>query len=151
MQPNDPVQDHEKLYRAIPDNIDIIKISNGETRISSTAFNDPKREPSTDRAELCGHNPEYTQKIYGNNAGVLSLLACKIRGIPPEIHGTTGNKYLTDVRPDPFPEESPENHAHALIFVHPDKCTPNIFDRIKKALSRIAATEILPQHLREID
>jgi hypothetical protein len=144
MSPHSPVEDQELLYRAVPDNPDFIRNDGGKVRISSTAFNDPKMEPSVDRANLCEYKPKYTRR---GDGGVLSLIAKDIRDIPPTTHGKTGKDFTADIKPDPLPG----NSAHALIFVHPDECTPGVFDRIKKALSRIARIELYPVSLQEID
>lgn len=135
-----PVGDEEILYRAVANEARYFpRDAEGNTRISSTAFNDAGRRPSVDRAALCPGGPEETQARFRAGSGVLSLVARDVRSLSA-IHGATGQLYNVDVEPVPLPE----NPAHAEIFGRPPFDTDKVFDRIKQSLARLAVVSLPP-------
>lgn len=70
-----PIGDEEILYRAVANEARYFPVdAEGNTRISSTAFNDAGRRPSVDRAALCPGGPEETRARFRAGSGVLSLV-----------------------------------------------------------------------------
>ena len=139
--PEMPVANDEILYRAVMNEARFFPSDgHGGYRISSIAFNDIERRPSVDRAALCPNGASNTQNRFRSGSGVLSLVAAEIRQIAA-THGSTGQVYFVDVEPVPLPN----NPAHAEIFGRPPFDTDKIFDRIKQALSRLAAVSIAPE------
>ena len=135
-----PVRNQEKLYRAVRNDLRILTVDcDGNSRISSMAFNDPGCRPSVDRAALCPGGPAETRDRFSPVSGVLSLVTCEVRSLTA-AHGGTGITYDVDVEPVPLPD----NPSHAEICGRPPFDTDRVFERIKQALSRIATVEIPP-------
>ena len=135
---NEPVRDEEILYRAVANEVRYFPVdAEGNTRISSTTFNDAGRRPSVDRAVLCPGGLKDTQSRFRAGSGVLSLITRDVRSLSA-AHGTTGQLY--NVEPVPLPE----NPAHAEVFGRPPFDTDKVFDRIKQALARIAVITLPP-------
>lgn len=107
----------------------------GGYHVTSAAFGS-SRQPSVDRAFLCNHDPETSQRR--PNECIVSFTAGEVRNIK-------GFGQSVDVVPDPNPPENPSNSAHALIVVDPPLST-NQFRRFKQRLAGIADSrwEIAP-------
>lgn len=144
-QPSEaPIADDAVLYRAVindPDRYFPVD-AQGNRRVSSMAFNDPKRRPSVDRAALCPGGPEETRGRFSPGSGVLSLVARDVRALTA-THGGTGQVYGVDVEAVPLEA----NPAHAEIFGRPPFDTDKVFERIKQALARIAVLALRPDGL----
>jgi hypothetical protein len=135
---SDRIADEELLYRRVLR--DHLVREDGALRISSQAFADRSMQPSVDRAELCDHDPRWTQQEPTN--GVLSLLAADVRGTLPQRdeRGRETGVYAIDVKPDPLPD----NPAHALIYAEPPFATRSVFRRLLERLAQMARIELLP-------
>ena len=136
----DKVEDDEVLYRSVPSGC--FTIADGALRLTSTAFNDPAKKPSVDRAKLCGANPAYTKKKPTD--GVVSLTALSVRQIADviqnDVHGQPILAHEVNVIPDVVKNhpDLPDNPAHALIVTHPDLANNRVFKRLKESLARTA-------------
>ncbi len=135
---NDHVCDAETLYRSVPNRrgTSYLPISGGGYCVSKAAFEDrQKQQPSVDRAKL-RNNPEASRRSH--DALVVSLTAGRVRGI--EWSSTI------DVKPDPNPQEDPDNDAHALITTGEPFASKGEFNRFKQALAIVANSnwEIAP-------
>ncbi len=73
----DPVLDDEILYRRVTFKGGGIKYEHDAFRISASSFNDPKKQPSVDRALLQDKNPENSKKHL--TEGIVSLVTGKVR------------------------------------------------------------------------
>ena len=137
----DKVEDDEVLYRSVPNGC--FTIADGALRLTSTAFNDPTKKPSVDRANLCGANPAYTKKKPTD--GVVFLTALSVRRIADVVqndkHGKPILAHAVDAIPDPVINHPilPDNLAHALIVVNPDFESGSPFRKLKESLARIAS------------
>ena len=137
----DKVEDDEGLYRSVPK--ECFSIADGPLRLSSTAFNDPSKKPSVDRAKLCGSDPAYTKKKPTD--GVVSLTALSVRQIADVVQNDkNGNLELAhsvDVIADPVKDNPvlPDNLAHALIVANPAFQSTGVFKKLKECLARIAS------------
>ena len=134
MDNNGTVRDDEVLYRRIQKNLEEPnRYSYDNTRkvtIHSTAFFDPNRQPSVDRAELRGFNPALSQ--IDETDGIVSLIASHVRAIPIEDHAV-------DVIYAPILD----NPAHSQITITPLGIISNTKQRkafriLRKALARLA-------------
>jgi hypothetical protein len=134
ISPTSPVEDAEILYRSVRLSDGGYKDENGTIKISSSAFNDRKMQPSVDRATLKNNEPKNSQK--SPTDCVVSLITKDIREEKIERNGT---EYVLDVRP--YPNE--ENQAHAIIVSSPEYQNEKAFRKVKEKLSRLAKL-ILP-------
>lgn len=134
MDNNDTVRDDEELYRHVrknaeePDRYSYDDI--GKVTIHSTAFFDPNRQPSVDRAELREFNPALSQ--IDETDGIVSLIAGNVRSIPIADH-------IVDVIYAPILD----NPAHSQITITPEGTISNTkrrkaFRTLRKALARLA-------------
>lgn len=137
------VADDERLYRRV--RADWAPLKDGARRISSQAFNDTGRKPSVDRASL-RTSPDET-KIDATD-GVASLEARQVRGIDsvivnPNAPPDDRRPYRVDVHPRPIPPFGDAgdvpNPAHAQIESDPAIDSGSRFNKLKDALTRIAA------------
>ena len=102
----------------------------GKVTIHSTAFFDPNRQPSVDRAELRGFNPVLSQ--IDETDGIVSLIAGNVRSIPIADH-------TVDVIHAPVSG----NPAHSQIVITAEGTISNTkqrkaFRTLRKALARLA-------------
>ena len=140
----DKVEDDEVLYRSVSKDCFTIA-ADGALQLTSTAFNDRTKNPSVDRAKLCGSNPVYAKKKQTD--GVVSLTALSIRRIVDVVqndkHGKPKLAHAVDVIPDPVKDDPvlPDNLAHALIVTNPDFESGNVFRKLKESLARIASQD----------
>ena len=134
MSKNDFVRDDEELYRRVRKNSEkpnrYSYDDTGEVTIHSTAFFDPNRQPSVDRAELREFNPTLSKK--DKTDGIVSLIAGHVRAIPIEDH-------TVDVVYAP----TSDNSAHSQIIMTPECCISNskqrrAFRNLRRALARLA-------------
>ena len=134
MDNKDTVRDDEELYRHVQKNAEepyrYSYDNTGKVTIHSTAFFDPKRQPSVDRAELRGFNPALSQ--IDETDGIVSLIASHVRAIPIEDH-------TVDVIYAPILD----NPAHSHITIIPEGPISNskqrrAFRTLRKALARLA-------------
>ena len=139
----DPVDDSEELYRRVPsDQMYFKRELTGEIRVSRSAFSDRRQRPSVDRAQLCRHDPSWTQKG-DESAGVVSLLTQNVRLIGDIISiSSDGTSVFHTVDVVAAPE--PDNIAHAEIITVPHLEKNNPFKRLQGKLAEIAKWEILP-------
>ena len=121
----DKVENAEILYRRVPNQQpEFYSVADGGLQLSASAFNDPAKQPSVDRARKCNSNPAHTKKNLTD--GVVSLDALSVRQIADIIqkddHGQPKLTYKIDIIPDPIKDHPslPDNPAHALIVSCPD-------------------------------
>lgn len=129
------VLDDETLYRSVPIGQNLYRTDpDGRWRLSSQAFNDRTREPSVDRATLCGDDP--TRSQFRSTDGVVKVYAKEVRSISG-ISGSGGGAarrtvtYDIDVVPAPLAE----NPAHAVIKPSPAYKSGSVFKRVLEALA----------------
>jgi len=140
--PCDFVADDEVLYRRVPNTTSHFAYPEGRLHISSSAFNDPARKPSVDRARLRGNKPNLT-KVRPTD-GVVSLIARDVRAIANVVQqdqlGEVRQRHSVDVAPAPLEPcgQAPGNPAHALIVTDPALASNSAFDRLKESLARLA-------------
>ncbi len=143
----DRVDDPEHLYRRVMQGKGHYKLTDGQPRVSSSAFGDRNMRPSVDRAVLCGNDP--SSSVQQETDAVLWLVAVEVRQIDlrQQHEGDSPEyRYLIDVVPRPMPE----NPAHAQIEPNPDYKTKSRFRKVLERLARLAENHwaILPHELR---
>lgn len=134
----DRVDDDEVLYRSVKRTLWKQK-NDGEFYLSSQAFADRNRRPSVDRAELCGHDPSYTQ--FRPSDYVCSLVAEDVRAIATVVKrdrkGVPQVRHNIDVEPVPLSD----NVAHAEIYAVPEISGGRLFERLLERLAYLARWE----------
>jgi len=136
----DYVDDEELLYRRVfPEHI---LLSDGTHQIHSQAFTDRYRQPSVDRARLCGNDPTHTQQQPG--FGVISVRAFQVRQIvliqrDPAVQEVVVRPF--DVKPDPLPD----NPAHAVIYTIPEFDSQRTFRKLLDRLKHLGEIVLLPR------
>lgn len=146
MSQQDEVGPDELLYRCIRAK-HIVPIEGGFA-CSESAFMDPNKEPSVDRASLCNDDPTHTRREPSD--AVASLITHEVRDIKTVVKrtGSTGQTiaftYKIDVKPDPIKDDPilPDNPAHAKIY-EDQELTNNPFRRLREELAELAII-ILP-------
>ncbi|MUG97109.1 hypothetical protein F7734_34175 [Scytonema sp. UIC 10036] len=146
---DDVVTDDELLYRCVFHGGNYYQMEEHGVRLSSQAFADRGQAPSVDRAKLCNHNPQWTQK--NTNDAVVSLVAGDIRMIDDIVQKDAKGKeiiyaYKIDVHPRPLGD----NPAHAQIEPSPAYQNRNVFRKVSEKLARLA-TERVAHHGWEIE
>jgi len=136
----DPIEDDEIIYRRVRPR-DAHKQPDGSYRFGSQAFADRGREPSVDRARCCSSS-EFTRNSPEN--GVCSVVATEVRAHrfdqADDKGRPTGTTFVADVHRDPLPD----NHAHCLVRLHPQKASGSIFKRLLESLARCAKIVLEP-------
>lgn len=140
----DFIENHEEVYRRVPCDRNMYSMVDGKVKFSSTAFNDPGRRPSVDRATL-RDSPADTK----NDAtdGIVSLRTGDIRAIYVEITNPEENgqkkNYYVDVVSRPVkkdnPDGLPENLAHSQVESDPFMASTSRFRKLKEALAFLAS------------
>lgn len=133
-----PVEDDEVVRRAVKDDPTHFACdANGALlRLGQSAFNDPEKRPSVDRAVLQPAGAQAARRA--DTDGVVSLVARDIRNIAGVAtfndKGKVVQEHEVDVRHDPLNN----NRAHALVVTAPQIATDGTFKRLKEALCRLA-------------
>lgn len=146
---NELVLDSEILYRRVVYGSSYEYTENGEPVVTQTAFSDPKKQPSVDRALLCNHDPSRTQGKDLRN-GVVSLITAEVRAIGDiSTNSAPLVKHTIDVIYVPILDE---NLAHAEIRAAPEIASDKVFRRLRVALAILAQKrkwEIYPSDYRD--
>jgi hypothetical protein len=131
------VEDKEMLFRAVKDhdNHHLTDPSGMLMRLGQSAFNDPERRPSVDRAEMRGDAVATRQD---DSDGVVQLQTSEVRGIPCATMDAKGQKTLLKHGIDVHHRPLPENHAHGQIEAAPEIASDGAWKRLKEALCRVA-------------
>lgn len=141
-----PVGDGEVLWRNVrPEEV---TYPDGQLKISATAFNDFKKQPSVDRKDL-RNDPSETKK--GPVDGVAQLVTSDVRAIviqvdpnAKDVAKKTQNHKIDviarEILADPA-NAVDENLAHAQIEASPDYINDTRFKKLKDALCRLAQTQ----------
>lgn len=134
---SDLIPDEEWVLRSVrPESA---PMREGRRLIHSEAFNDRWMKPSVDRANL--KPPEQAKR--SPRDGVLKLQVQPVRCITTVIHQERQVPYKVDVIARPIhannPDGEPENPAHAQVEVDPEFESRSRFNKLKDALSRLAA------------
>lgn len=133
------VSDSEILYRRARG--DTLTLRGGNWVCSVTAFTDPNREPSVDRAELTGFDPEWTR--LEDSDGVLELHTGEVREIRVARKNHKGRvvcEHDIDVIADP----TNDNRAHAKVIGRP-ALTSGPFRRLREELAERAVVLLAPR------
>lgn len=143
--------DEEILYRRVLYGKNHYRVDeSGDVYLSSTAFADKTWRPSVDRAELCGHDPSFTQQNEEN--AVVSVVCQDVREIDTVVENDKKGRQVLRHRVDVLPDPWPDNAAHAIVAPIPDYRKPKqVFRRLLEALVRLAQQrpwEILPWEIR---
>jgi hypothetical protein len=134
IDPSDPVSNDELLYRRVlPVHIDC---EVQPPKLRSEAFFDRDKKISVDRAEICGHDPTYTQEEPQNY--VRCLRARKVREIDDVVTGDVRSgeiQHNIDVVPYPLTD----NDAHAHIVGRPHVSSKGAFRKLRHSLLRLSS------------
>jgi len=132
------VQNTEELIRRVS-----ADSTRGDGKLTSTAFNDPNRQPSVDRRSLRASLDECKVK---STDGLVRLVADEIRKLQiAQIDAATrepaGTNYQIDVMHRPIDlgndRGEPPNPAHSQIEATP-ALNRSRFDKLKELLARLA-------------
>jgi len=140
------VTDDEHLFRRVRGSVagqTCYQTVGNRVLFSQSAFNDPDKEPSADRAGLRA-NPELSRFVPED--GIVTLGVDQVRKIGPidkltergkPAKDSQGRKigYTVDVVPKPRWGNCP----HALIVMVPGAAGAGAFKRLKEALARLAS------------
>lgn len=130
---SDFVLDDEILYRRVTyDKKNWAGDNKDNLRVQRSAFSDRNKQPSVDRAKLCGFNPSHTQAEDIRN-GVVSLVTGEVRMLGLR-HEKEDFSYKVDVVHKP----EKNNVAHAEVTVDPEITSDNVFKRLREMLTRLA-------------
>jgi len=145
MGKNDSVRDDELLYRSVRSESEVEEyfFDRGKLIIRPAAFNDKRKKPSVDRAELREFDPSLSK--LNETDGIVSLIAGDIRSIK-EVETKAEDRsvvHAVDVIYDPNPESDPENYAHSQIIVAPEffgtgSKQKSTFKKLRVALATLA-------------
>jgi hypothetical protein len=138
---SDVVGDDEQLYRRVQEKVGeqlCYRVEHGRIVFLHAAFNDPKKNPSVDRAILRHRRDPHLTRTSAND-GIVSLQAAGIRRLGPiqkldEKGRPTKDVYGVDVAADP----KPGNCSHALVMMSPNIAGNGAFKRLKEGLVRLA-------------
>jgi hypothetical protein len=125
------VEDHEVLRRAVKDDPTHFACdANGAlVHLGQSAFNDPEKRPSVDRAALQPDGAHVARRA--DTDGVVSLVASDVRNIAGvstfNDKGKIVQGHEVDVRHDPLNN----NRAHALVVTAPQITSDGTFKRLK--------------------
>ena len=141
MGKNDSVRNDELLYRSVRSESEVEEyfFDRGKLIIRPAAFNDKRKKPSVDRAELREFNPSLSK--LNETDGIVSLIAGDIRAIK-EVKTKAEDRnvvHAVDVIYDP----TPENSAHSQIIVDPEffgtgSRQKRTFKKLRVALATLA-------------
>ena len=141
MDKNDSVRDDELLYRSVRSESEVEEyfFDRGKLIIRPAAFNDKRKKPSVDRAELREFNPSLSK--LNETDGIVSLITADVRAIK-EVETKTEDRdvvHAIDVIYDP----KPKNHAHSHIIVDPEflgtgSKQKSTFKKLRVALATLA-------------
>ena len=126
----DFVHDDESLFRRVE--VGDCPIVNGVRHIKRTAFKDPRKQPSVDRAHFKGGDPRRSQ--ISPTDGIAQLQAGEVRRESVIRGAVAGQTHAMDVLPRP----EPTNDAHAIISTNPQISTSSPFKRFQESLARLA-------------
>lgn len=135
------VDGEEQLYRRVQLMVGeqlCFKVDGDRIVFLHAAFNDPKKSPSVDRANLkYQRDPHLSRKTAED--GIVSLQAAAIRRLGPipkinEKGRPTEERYEVDVTADP----KLGNCSHALVVMSPSTASGGTFKRVKEGLARLA-------------
>lgn len=141
MNKNDSVRDDELLYRSVRSESEVEEyfFDRGKLIIRPAAFNDKRKKPSVDRAELREFNPSLSK--LSETDGIVSLIAGNIRAIKEvKTKAEDGNVvHAVDVIYAP----TPGNSAHSQIIVDPEflgtgSKQKSTFKKLRVALATLA-------------
>lgn len=138
-----PVADEEILYRRVPriEGLYLVQ-ADGSIEVSSAAFSDRSFRPSVNRAELCHHDPNKTQRE--SSDGVVSLVTGDVRSIDTVVQndgkGNLIQTFRVDVEHVPILNHPtlPDNSAHAEIYTNPACPNKSIFRKLSERLAQLA-------------
>ena len=134
------VLDHELIYRAVRDTSDhhVCDAEGRLLRLGNSAFNDPERKPSVDRATLQQGGPVLSRR--NPSDGVVTLCAVEVRSVSSVVtnnaKGEPLHTHAVDVKH--IPELT--NYSHAQIESAPAVASDGAWKKLKEALCRIAMT-----------
>lgn len=139
--PVTPINDSEELIRRIPSDSPHYAQPTQGCKLTSTAFNDPNRQPSVDRR---GMKASLDACKLAPTDGLVCLIAEEVRRLELLEYDNgkpTGSKHTIDVLHRPVEAGNPqglaENSAHSQIETTP-AISGSRFNKLKEALARLA-------------
>lgn len=131
------VEDVEVVLRSVKDDPThfVCDAAGRLLRLCHSAFNDPERQPSVDRASLQAGGAQAARR--SPNDGVVSLVALDIRSAGVHTLNSKGKviqEHGVDVRHNPLTT----NYSHALVVTDPAIASDGAFKRLKEALCLLA-------------
>lgn len=132
------VSHEELIYRAVRDTPDHHGCDEqGKLlRLGTSAFNDPEKKPSVDRATLQAGGPASSRKV--SSDGVVTLRAAEVRGVSSAVTNNSKGKALHVHAVDVMHVPEPTNYSHAQIESEPSIASDGAWKKLKEALCGIA-------------
>jgi len=131
------VEDGEEIYRSVKDlPSHFAQDSTGRLKLGSSAFNDPDKRPSVDRAKHCAEGPQSSRRNEAD--GVVSLNVGDVRSIAGVVTNDKKGKPLQSHAVDVVHHPEDDNFSHALVVTNPDVVAEPAFKRLKEALCLLA-------------
>lgn len=133
------VAGEELLHRSVKDleQHHVSDLRGSLIRLGASAFNDPDRTPSVNRASLRAGEPETSRRA--DDDGVVTVSADEVRAISCVVtcnnKGVVSTHHEVDVRHVP----EPDNYSHALIQADPHVRGDGAWKKLKEALCQLAS------------
>ena len=133
-----PVLNEELLYRSVRDSGDHHGCDpDGRlVRVGNSAFNDPERKPSVDRALLREGGPKDSR--FSQQDGIVTMGAGEVRSISTVVTNNKKAEPLHGHGVDVLHAPVEYNYAHAQIETAPHVASDGAWKKLKEALCRIA-------------
>ena len=131
------VLDEEAVFRAVADNPQLFAVDeSGSLRLSGSAFNDPRREPSVDRSSLKHGGAGASRR--SESDGVICLVSGEVRAVKTVVTLDQKQRPLHAHQIDVVHDPVEGNAAHAVVRTAPTLASDGAFRRLKEALCLLA-------------
>ena len=131
------VLDEEAVFRAVADGPQLFAVdSSGSLRLSGSAFNERRREPSVDRASMMQGGAGASRK--SESDGVICLIAGEVRAVKTVVTLDQKQRPIHPHQVDVVHDPVDGNAAHAVVRTAPALASDSAFRRLKEALCLLA-------------
>jgi len=131
-----PVSDDETVFRAIADESQLFAIdAAGNLRLSGSAFNDRRKEPSVDRASMV-EGAIASRK--SESDGVVCLVTGEVRSVKSVVTLDAKQRPICEHQVDVVHDPVENNSAHSVVRTAPTAASESAFRRLKEALCLLA-------------
>lgn len=132
------VLDEETVFRAVLDQPQFFTVdASGNLRLSGSAFNDRRKEPSVDRASMIHGGADTCRK--SESDGVVGLVSFEVRAIKTVVTLDQKERPVHEHQVDVVHNPVCGNAAHAVVRTAPALVSDNAFRKLKEALCLLAS------------